>query len=200
MSDPTGRTAEPTATMPAGTAEDADRGFRPVDEDRPDVAYDIIESPIGRLLLASTDRGLVRVAFEAEGFDAVIGSLAATIGSRVVHAPDRLVEVEEQLTDYFAGRRRRFDLPLDHRLSSGFRAAVQRRLPEIGYGRTLTYTEVAGLVGNPTAVRAVGSACATNPLPVVIPCHRVLRSDGGLGGYLGGLEAKRLLLELEQAG
>jgi methylated-DNA-[protein]-cysteine S-methyltransferase len=104
------------------------------------------------------------------------------------------------LEEYFAGRRRSFDLPLDHALSSGFRAQVQRLLPGIGYGRTRTYKEVAELAGNPRAVRAVGTACATNPLPLVVPCHRVLRSDGGLGGYLGGTEAKEALLALERTG
>ena len=118
---------------------------------------------------------------------------------RIVAAPGPLDAVATQLEEYFAGTRHAFDLPLDHALSSGFRQEVQCFLPHIGYGRTLTYKEVAAQVGNPTAVRAVGTACATNPLPVVVPCHRVLRSDGGLGGYLGGLEAKTTLLDLERA-
>jgi methylated-DNA-[protein]-cysteine S-methyltransferase len=101
--------------------------------------------------------------------------------------------------EYFDRRRRTFDLPLDLSLSRGFRQLVQRHLPEIGYGETRSYREVAELVGNPKAVRAVGTACATNPLPVVVPCHRVLRTDGSLGGYIGGLEAKTTLLQLEAA-
>lgn len=104
-----------------------------------------------------------------------------------------------ELDQYFSGARRTFDLPLDLSLSHGFRQLVQRHLPEIAYGRTLSYGEVARLVGNPKAVRAVGTACATNPLPVVVPCHRVLRADGTLGGYAGGAAAKSVLLDLESA-
>ena len=164
-----------------------------------DVAYRTLDTPIGTLLLAATPAGLVRVAFEREGLDAVLSALAERISPRVLRAPARLDAAVSQLEEYFAGARRSFDLPLDHRLSTGFRLAVRRVLPDIAYGRTLTYREVADLVGNPKAVRAVGSACATNPLPVVVPCHRVVRSDGTLGGYLGGLDAKVTLLELEGA-
>lgn len=165
-----------------------------------DVAYRTVDSPVGPLLLAATDAGLVRVAFENEDFGAVLTSLADTLSPRVLKAPARLDTAARELGEYFAGTREGFDLVLDHALSSGFRRTVQEYLPRIGYGRTLTYTQVAAEVGNPKAVRAVGSACATNPLPVVVPCHRVLRSDGRLGGYLGGLEAKAALLALERAG
>jgi len=164
-----------------------------------DVAHRTIDTPVGRLLLATTERGLVRVAFEREGFDEVLASLATRISPRVLEAPRRLDAVAAELEEYFAGTRHSFDLPLDHSLSSGFRQRVQRHLPDIGYGHTRSYTEVAELVGNPKAVRAVGTACATNPLPVVVPCHRVLRSDGSLGGYIGGPEAKTTLLQLEHA-
>lgn len=164
-----------------------------------DVAYRTIDTPVGTLLLAATPKGLVRVAYEREGFDAVLETLAARISPRVLRAPARLDAVAGELDEYFAGGRRAFDVPMDHALSSGFRALVQRRLPDIAYGRTLSYGEVAELVGNPKAVRAVGTACATNPLPVVVPCHRVLRADGSLGGYVGGAEAKRTLLSLEVA-
>lgn len=164
-----------------------------------DVAYRTIDSPVGPLLLAATETGLVRVAFESEGFDTVLDSLATRVSPRVLQAPRRLDTAAAELDEYFAGTRRAFDLPLDLALSSGFRQVVQRYLPHIGYGHTQTYTEVAETVGNPRAVRAVGTACATNPLPVVVPCHRVLRSDGSMGGYLGGLDAKRTLLELEGA-
>ena len=115
------------------------------------------------------------------------------------YAATRLDDVADELDEYFAGRRRRFDVPLDWRLSMGFRSVVLHRLSDIAYGRTATYAAVAELSGNPKAVRAVGTACATNPLPIVIPCHRVLRSDGGIGGYLGGVEAKAALLALETA-
>ena len=164
-----------------------------------DVAYRTLETPVGPLLLATTQHGLVRVAFEREGFEAVLEALADTISPRVLEAPRRLDAVAGELEDYFAGRRRRFDVPLDFSLSSGFRQVVQRYLPQIGYGHTQSYKEVAELVGNPRAVRAVGTACATNPLPVVVPCHRVLRADGSLGGCLGGVSAKATLLALEQA-
>lgn len=164
-----------------------------------DVAYRTVDSPIGPLLLAATEAGLVRVAFEREEFEAVLATLATRISPRVLRAPGRLDEVARQLDEYFAGTRRSFDTPLDYTLSSGFRRTVQLALPGIGYGCTSTYARLAEQVGNPKAVRAVGTACATNPLPVVVPCHRVLRSDGGLGGYLGGLEAKTALLDLERA-
>lgn len=164
-----------------------------------DVAYRTVDTPIGELLVAATDRGLVRVAFELEGFDAVLDTLAARISPRILDAPDRLADAARQLDEYFTGDRRSFDLPLDYRLSSGFRQVVQQYLPRIGYGHTATYKQVAATVGRPQAVRAVGSACATNPLPVIVPCHRVLRADGGLGGYLGGLDVKAALLTLEHA-
>jgi methylated-DNA-[protein]-cysteine S-methyltransferase len=165
-----------------------------------DVAYRTLDSPIGTLLLAATGQGLVRIAFATEGHDRVLQSLADRISPRVLDAPARLDPAATELDEYFAGRRSRFDLPLDWRLSQGFRRTVLHHLiAEVGYGRTATYRTLAGLAGNPRAVRAVGSACATNPLPVVVPCHRVLRTDGGLGGYLGGLDAKRLLLDLERA-
>lgn len=168
-------------------------------EDVLDVAYRTVDSPLGRLLLAATEKGLVRIAFEREGFDAVLEVLATRVSSRVLAAPHRLDAAAEELEEYFAGRRRDFDLPLDHALSTGFRRTIHLYLPHIGYGRTQTYKDVAGLVGRPAAVRAVGTACATNPLPVVVPCHRVLRTDGGLGGYIGGLDAKTALLALESA-
>jgi methylated-DNA-[protein]-cysteine S-methyltransferase len=162
-----------------------------------DIAYRTVDSPVGPLLLAATDRGLVRVAYHREDYDTVLQSLADRISPRILHAPARLDVATRQLEEYFEGTRRTFDLPLDWQLSTGFRASVLHRLPDIGYGRTASYASVAALIGNPRAVRAVGTACATNPLPVVIPCHRVVRADGSLGGYLGGVEAKRTLLTLE---
>ncbi|OBG78375.1 cysteine methyltransferase [Mycobacterium sp. E2462] len=164
-----------------------------------DVAYRVLDSPVGPLLLAATDHGLIRVAYAIEGHDAVLQALADKVSPRILLDPARLDVVAGQLDEYFAGQRRSFDVPLDWRLSAGFRAAVLHRLPDIGYGHTASYAAVARLAGNPKAVRAVGSACATNPLPVVVPCHRVVRSDGALGAYLGGVEAKRTLLSLEAA-
>jgi methylated-DNA-[protein]-cysteine S-methyltransferase len=164
-----------------------------------DVAYTIVGTPIGPLLLAATGAGLVRIAFESEDHDRVLEMLAATLSPRILRAPGRLADAARQLDQYFAGARTGFDLALDLSLSGGFRQAVQRYLPQIGYGQTQTYAQVAKLVGNPKAVRAVATACATNPLPVVVPCHRVLRTDGTLGGYRGGLAAKSTLLNLEAA-
>jgi len=164
-----------------------------------DVGYRTVDSPVGTLLLAATELGLVRVAYEVEKHDEVLQSLADRISPRVLEAPGRLDIVARELDEYFAGRLHAFDLALDWRLSSGFRHTVLTHLTDIDYGHTASYATVAKLAGNPKAVRAVGTACATNPLPVVVPCHRVLRSDGTLGGYLGGVEAKRTLLSLEAA-
>jgi methylated-DNA-[protein]-cysteine S-methyltransferase len=165
-----------------------------------DVAYRTVDTPVGPLLLAATEQGLVRVAYPNQGHDAVLQALADRISPRVLHAPARLEPVVRQLDDYFAGRRRRFDVPLDWRLSTGFRSTVLHHLAtDVDYGRTASYAALAALAGNPRAVRAVGTACATNPLPVVVPCHRVVRSDGAIGNYAGGIEAKRTLLDLEAA-
>ncbi len=165
-----------------------------------DVAYRTLDTPVGLLLLAATEAGLVRVAYAVEGHDAVLATLADRVSPRVLRAPARLDAVARELDEYFAGTRRGFDVPLDRRLSSGFRAEVLRHLPAIGYGATESYAQVAAAVGNARAVRAVGSACATNPLPVVVPCHRVVRADGSPGGYAGGPAAKRALLALEGVG
>ena len=164
-----------------------------------DVAYRTIDTPVGSLLLAATDLGLVRVAYSVEDHEAVLQVLADQISPRILLAPSRLDASVREFEEYFEGRRHTFDLQLDWRLSEGFRSTVLHALPNIGYGQTASYAAVAQLAGSPKAVRAVGSACATNPLPVVVPCHRVVRSDGALGGYLGGVEAKRTLLDLEAA-
>jgi methylated-DNA-[protein]-cysteine S-methyltransferase len=164
-----------------------------------DVGYRTVDSPVGRLLLAATDVGLTRLAFETEDHEAVLDSLAARIGSRILRDDKRFDELARELDDYFAGLRQSFDVPVDLRLSHGFRLEVLRHLRDIPYGHTETYAQVATSAGNPGAVRAVGSACATNPVPIVVPCHRVVRSDGDLGGYLGGTATKRLLLDVEAA-
>lgn len=164
-----------------------------------DVAYTVIETPVGELLLAATGAGLVRVSFACEDHDAVLALLAQRISPRILRAPQRLQAAAEQIGEYFAGTRRSFDLPLDLRLAAGFRRSVVEHLSGIGYGSTATYAALAALAGSPGAVRAVGTACALNPLPVVVPCHRVVRSDGSTGGYRGGPAAKRLLLNLEAA-
>jgi methylated-DNA-[protein]-cysteine S-methyltransferase len=162
-----------------------------------DVAYRTMDSPVGELLLAATEVGLVRIAFAREDHDRVLEQLANSISPRVLAAPARLDTAAHELDEYFAGHRAAFDLRLDLRLSKGFRRHVLGHLPAIAYGHTESYAQVAAASGNAKAVRAVGSACATNPLPLVVPCHRVVRSDGTLGGYVGGLEAKQALLTLE---
>jgi methylated-DNA-[protein]-cysteine S-methyltransferase len=164
-----------------------------------DVAYRTIDTPVGTLLLASTAQGLIRVAYQAQDHDAVLADLASTVSPRVLNAPARLDDVSRQLDEYFARRRTGFEVPLDLRLSRGFRRIVLSHLPNIAYGRTESYAQVATAAGSPGAVRAVGTACATNPLPVVVPCHRVVRSDGSVGGYVGGPRAKQTLLALEAA-
>jgi methylated-DNA-[protein]-cysteine S-methyltransferase len=162
-----------------------------------DVAFTTVDTPVGPLLLAATDQGLVRVAYVAEDHDAVLQFLADRISPRVLRAPARLDPAVRQLEEYFAGRRTAFDLPLDLRLSAGFRRDVLTRLREVGYGTTASYAALAAAAGSPRAVRAVGTACATNPLPVVVPCHRVVGADGSLVGFGGGLDRKRFLLDLE---
>ena len=164
-----------------------------------DIAYRTLDSPVGPLLLAATPGGLVRIAFEREGPDAVLEDLADRISPRILRAPRRLDDAARQLDEYFAGDRYRFDLRLDLSLSRGFRRIVLTYLPEIAYGTTASYGRVASAIHHPGAARAVGTACATNPLPLVVPCHRVIRADGLPGSYFGGPETKRLLLDLEAA-
>ena len=162
-----------------------------------DVAYRTLDSPVGLLLLAATPAGLVRVAFASDDHDRVLSQLATQVSPRVLHAPARLDAATREVDEYFAGRRRQFEIPLDLQLARGFRRSVLGHLLEIGYGTTASYAAVAARAGSPKAVRAVGTACATNPVPLLVPCHRVVRSDGGLGAYAGGTGTKRLLLELE---
>jgi len=166
-----------------------------------DVAVTTLDTPVGSLLVAATDAGIVRVAFDVEDHHAVLAQLAETISPRVVQAPHTglLADARSQLAAYFAGERERFDLPLDLRLARGeYRLEVLGLLRTIPLGETRTYAQLAEQSGRPKAVRAVGSGCARNPLPVVVPCHRVLRTGGELGGYLGGLDRKQWLLDHER--
>lgn len=162
-----------------------------------DIAYRTVDSPIGPLLLAVTPHGLVRVAFELEDHEVVLAHLAATVSPRILRSGRRTDDVARQLDEYFSGRRRYFDVPVDLQLVQGFRRAVVSHLSDIAYGATESYAAVAKATGNPAAVRAVGSACSHNPVPVVVPCHRVVRTDGTIGQYLGGTEVKAALLALE---
>jgi methylated-DNA-[protein]-cysteine S-methyltransferase len=166
----------------------------------PDVHYRTVDSPIGRLLLAATEAGVARVAFEREGEEAVLQSLADRIGPRVLRTPRRLDDAARWFDAYFAGAHDPFSLPLDTRLARGFRLEVLGRLQQVPYGERVSYATLAAQTSSPKAVRAVGTACATNPLPLVIPCHRVTRSDGTVGAYLGGPETKVRLLALETTG
>ena len=162
-----------------------------------DVAYTVTDSPFGPLTLAATRRGIVTVGLPNLGTDAVLDRLAQRISPRVLEAPAGFDEARRELELYFEGRLREFDLPLDWQLTAGFRRKVLRATAGIPYGETRSYTEMADRAGNARAQRAAGSALGSNPIPIIVPCHRVLRSGGALGGYGGGLPMKERLLELE---
>jgi len=164
-----------------------------------DVSYATVDSPFGTLLAAATARGLVRLAFPEEDIDSVLERLARRVSPRIVQAPIPLDPVRRELEEYFAGRRRAFALKLDWTLVGPFARRVLAVTAEIPYGGVLSYAEVAADAGSPRGSRAAGNALGSNPMPIVVPCHRVLRSGGALGGYGGGVERKRWLLELEGA-
>ncbi len=162
-----------------------------------DVAYAAVDSPVGELVAAVTPRGLVRLAYDDGHFDAVLSELAARVSPRVIEAPAQLDDVRRQLDEYFAGRRQRFDVPVDWTLTRGFTRGVLQSTAGIPFGELATYREVATGAGNPAAVRAAGNALGANPMPIVVPCHRIIRTGGALGGYTGGIERKQFLLRLE---
>ena len=172
---------------------------RIADEGLADVSYGAADSPFGTLLLAATRSGLVRLAFPEESLDGMLEGLARRISPRIVEAPAPLEGVRRELDEYFSGRRQAFELALDRRLMAPFARRVLRVTSQIPYGGVLSYAEVAADAGSPRGFRAAGNALGANPIPIVIPCHRVLRSGGSLGGYGGGLHRKRFLLELEGA-
>jgi methylated-DNA-[protein]-cysteine S-methyltransferase len=184
-----------------GAASEAARRLaaRAAAEGLADVSYAGVDSPFGTLLLAATRRGLVRVAFPEEDVDSVLERLSRRISPRIVETPAPLDPVRRELEEYFSGRRRTFELPLDWMLVGGFGRRVLRATSEIPYGGVLSYAEVAAEAGSPRGSRAAGNALGSNPIPIVIPCHRVLRTGGAIGGYGGGPERKRWLLELEGA-
>jgi methylated-DNA-[protein]-cysteine S-methyltransferase len=158
-----------------------------------DVRFDTFDSPVGDLFVAATDRGLARISYHSDGMEE---ALARTFGARVLRSP--LDEVRRELDEYFEGRRREFDLPLDLRVAQ-FHADVLRELALVPYGRTDTYGALAAKVGRPRAARAVGTVMNRNPIPIVLPCHRIVGANGSLTGYAGGLDVKRRLLQLEGA-
>lgn len=163
-----------------------------------EIAYTTADSPFGPLLLAASPKGLIAIGLPTLPHDSLLDRLASRISPRILRVPSRLDQVRKQLDEYFSGQRESFDLTLDYSLRHGFLREALRVVAAIPYGATLSYAEVAAEAGSPRAHRAAGTACATNPIPIVIPCHRVLRSDGGIGGYGGGLEMKRALLKMEQ--
>ena len=183
---------------------DADRlratlALRAADAGLLDVAYGTYESPLGSLTLMVTPRGLVRLSYPGEGIEGQLQELAERVSPRILEAPERTDDVRRQLDAYFAGERRAFDLPIDWRLVRGFAGHVLRATARIPFGGVSSYREIAAAAGSPNAYRAAGNALGSNPVPIVVPCHRVLHSGGGLGGYTGGLERKRYLLQLEGA-
>ena len=162
-----------------------------------DVAYATLDSPLGPLTVVVTPRGLLRVAYSGEPLEAQLGEVAARVSPRILAAPERTDQVRRQLDEYFDGRRRRFELPIDWRLTAGFAARVLQATARVPFGSVSTYRGVATEAGSPNAYRAAGNALGSNPIPIVVPCHRVLHAGGGIGGYTGGLERKRYLLGLE---
>jgi methylated-DNA-[protein]-cysteine S-methyltransferase len=164
-------------------------------EDLVDVAYASIDSPLGPLIAAATREGLALLHYGDD--DAALQRLAERVSPRVLHAPPRLEEVRRELDEYFEGRRRRFDFPVDWILMGPFQRRVLKATYRIPFGRVATYREVAAKAGAPKGSRAAGNALGANPIPIVVPCHRVVRTGGGLGGYTGGLYRKEFLLELE---
>jgi methylated-DNA-[protein]-cysteine S-methyltransferase len=170
-----------------------------------DIAYATVDSPFGELLVARTDRGVLRVGLPIEGgrfrpHEEVLEQLASEVSPRVLESPKRLDEERRELEQYFDGRRRKFDVPVDWALyPAGFRGRALRAVARIPYGKVKTYTEIAKAAGNPRAFRAAGTACGHNPIPLIVPCHRVIQSGGGIGQYGGGPEMKKALLDLEGA-
>lgn len=164
-----------------------------------DVAYTYVDSPFGRLLVATTPKGLVRVAYPEDDPDDVLDELAVSISPRVLRADAQLDPVARQLDQYFGGGRTHFEVDVDWRLTTDFARTILRGVTEVDYGNTTSYGDLAARVGSPGAPRAAGNALGANPMPIVVPCHRVVRADGALGGYTGGTDRKQYLLDLESA-
>jgi methylated-DNA-[protein]-cysteine S-methyltransferase len=163
-----------------------------------DAGYDVVESPLGPLLVAATEQGLLRIYFDADP-EQQLELLARAAGTRLLRAPRSVDAARRELDEYFSGGRRSFDLSIDLRGAAPFTAEVLAQLARVPYGQTATYGELASRVGHPRAARAVGTVMNRNPVPIVLPCHRVVGASGGLVGYGGGLERKEQLLRLEGA-
>jgi methylated-DNA-[protein]-cysteine S-methyltransferase len=194
----------------AGAAVDLEQATRGVlaraeGESLVDVAYATVDSPFGEILIARTERGIIRVAFPhrpgtgTRDWESLLEEIASVVSPRILEAPERLDDVRRQLDEYFQGRLRDFSVPLDWRLTSGFQGRAIHQIAHIPYGQTISYGELAARAGSPRAFRAAGTACGANPLPPIVPCHRVLPASGGVGNYGGGPEMKKALLELEGA-
>jgi len=207
MSDQDTIRTDPGATLRRAArigAESADETAsrltqRAADEGLLDVAYATIGSPFGPLLVAGTDRGIVKVAFPTQPTDEVLAQLAATVSPRVLESPARLDAVRRELDAYFEGRLDKFSVSLDWRLARGFQSKVLHATARIPYGETRSYGEVAAKAGNARAFRAAGTALGRNPLPPIVPCHRVIQAGGSIGNYGGGPKMKEALLRLEGA-
>ena len=204
MSDDLERRTASAAPRPSG-APDLDRlraeiARRAAEEGLLDVAYATYDSPLGPLTVMVTPRGLLRLAYPGEPLDAQLAEVAARVSPRILATAERTDDVRRQLEDYFAGRRQAFEIPIDWRLTSGFSGRVLRATARIPFGSVSTYRGVAAEAGSPNAYRAAGNALGHNPIPIVVPCHRVLHAGGGIGGYTGGLDRKRYLLGLEGVG
>ncbi len=172
---------------------------RAADEGLLDVAYGVADSPLGPLTVFVTRRGVARISYGHEAVDEQLDEAAERLSPRVLAAPEQTDAARRQIEEYFEGRRRDFELPIDWRLVRGFAGNVLRATARIPFGAVSSYREVAAEAGSPNAYRAAGNALGSNPIPIVVPCHRVLHAGGGLGGYTGGLERKRFLLALEGA-
>jgi methylated-DNA-[protein]-cysteine S-methyltransferase len=191
-------TLHPPTVDPTAVASAAARFTATAD---PDVSYALVDSPVGTLVAAVTPAGLVRLAYQDfnGGLDVILEQLAERVSPRILERPDRVDDVRRELDEYFTGRREHFDVPLDWTLTSPFQREILRATFAIPCGQTRTYGEIAAEAGSPGAARAAGTALGRNPIPVIVPCHRILRGGGALGGYTGGLDRKRLLLGVEGA-
>ena len=198
MADELSRALRAGAATPEGLEDASARlAARAQREGLLDVAYAMVDSPLGPLLAVGTEGGLVMLAYTDDGIDDRLARIADAVSPRILEAPARLDPARRELDEYFAGRRRDFDLPIDWALVHGYARAVLERTAAIPYGEARTYGEISAEAGSPRGARATGNALGSNPIPIVIPCHRVLRSGGVLGGYTGGTERKRFLLDLE---